>query len=86
MFMSYFPKSNPLPTLSPLLGKEIEVEVEHKVKIQFPATLVTYAPNISKPKFLKYKGQKRQKHQKRQKRQTVDQIFSSASIREGYYF
>ncbi len=58
--MSCFPKSNPLPTFSPHLGKEMEVEVEHKVKIQFPATLVAYAPNISEPKILKYKGQKRQ--------------------------
>jgi len=37
--MSCFPKSNPLPTLSSYLGKEIEAEIEHKVKMQFPAQL-----------------------------------------------
>jgi len=41
--MSCFPKSNPLPTFSSYLGKDIEVEVEHKVKIQFPAQLGVYS-------------------------------------------
>jgi hypothetical protein len=58
--MSCFSKSNPLPFFSSHLRKEIETEEKHKVNMQFPATLVAYAPNISEPKILKYKGQKHQ--------------------------
>jgi len=34
MFMSCFPKSNPLPTFPFHLGKEIEAEEKHKVNMQ----------------------------------------------------
>ena len=39
MFMSCFPKSNPLSFFSLHLGKEIEAEEKHKVNMQFSTQL-----------------------------------------------
>jgi hypothetical protein len=55
MFMSCSPKSNPLPTFSSHLGKEVKADVGRAANL----------PDRSDQlKNLKYNGQKRQKHQR----------------------